>query len=99
MLKIFVLTDLVEKLITFIEHEHLQVVKGQVLALSQCKNTSGSADNNVGCVVALEQLYVVIERLATVDNLRAHGLHIFAKAFDLVFNLVSKLTCVAENER
>jgi hypothetical protein len=69
-----------------------------VLLFAELLDTAGSSNDNVWGLEALEELLVVIDGLTTVDHACADVCHVLGEADELVVDLVSKLTGVAEDD-
>jgi hypothetical protein len=69
-----------------------------VLLFAELLDTAGSSNDNVWGLEALEELLVVIDGLTTVDHASADVGHVLGEADELVVDLVSKLTGVAEDD-
>ena len=93
-----VLTSVVEQLVALVQHKHLQVLHWDYLLVSERKDTARCSYNDVRGGQAFKKLDLGIDWLTTVDNLTADIFQEFGEAYDFLFNLVSKLSCVAEND-
>lgn len=70
----------------------------QRLVSCESQDTARGANNNVGGIIAFEQLNVDVDWLATVDDFTADLLGELCEAIQLVFYLVSQLSRVAEDD-
>ena len=92
------LTDIVEQLVALVKDEHLQVLDGKSLFARQVKDTAWGANDDVGSLIALEQLRMLLNGLATIDDLSADFLHELGESVELFLDLVSQLSGVAQNK-
>jgi len=93
-----ILTHVLKKLITFIKHEHLQVLHLKGFVTCQSQNTAGGADDNVGRIITFKQFYVGVDWLASIDDFTADVLGELGEAVQLIFDLISELSCVAKDD-
>ena len=99
MRQIFVqLTDIVEELVAFVEHEHFEVLNRQGLLAGQVQDAAGGANNNVRGLVALQELNLLFNRLSAVNDFRAELVHELGESIELLLDLVRKLACVAQHK-
>lgn len=93
------LTNLVKHLVTLIEDEGLDVAQGELLVTDQSVQTTGGGDNDVGVSLFVrEDLDVLLNGGATVEDTGLDVGKILREASVLVLNLVRKLTSVAHDE-
>ena len=93
------LTDTFEHFVALVKDEHLNVARVKSLVTSECKNSAWGADYDVRGLVALEELLLRRDWLATVNDFSADRLEELGQTVKFSLDLVSKLTGMAENER
>lgn len=92
-------SDTFEHFVALVKDEHLNVARVKSLVTSECKNSAWGADYDVRGLVALEELLLRRDWLATVNDFSADRLEELGQTVELSLDLVSKLTGMAENER
>ena len=92
------LTDVVEDLVALVENEHLKVVQIECFVLGQMKDTAWGADNDVGRLWALQQLFLLLEGLAAQNALRSNVGDEFGETGEFALNLVGELSSVGKDE-
>jgi hypothetical protein len=89
-------TNLVEHLITLIEHKALDVAKAKVLVAHKGVQTTGGGDDNVRVgLLVLENVDVVLDGSATIEDRGLDVGQVLAETGVLVFDLESQLAGVA----
>ncbi len=79
-------TDLVEHLIALIENEELALAQVKGNLLSEAQNTTRSTDDNVRRII-LQELAVLSDRMATVENVSLNVTKILLETIELVLDL------------
>ena len=92
------LTDVVEDLVALVENEHLKVVQIERFVLGQMKDAAWGANDNVGRLGALQQLFLLLEGLATQNTLRPYVRDEFGETGEFALNLVGELSSVGEDQ-
>jgi hypothetical protein len=92
-------TNLVEHLVTLIEHEALDVAQAEVLVAHKGVQTTGSGDNDVRVgLLVLENVDVVLNGSATVEDRGLDVGQVLAETGVLVLDLESQLAGVAHDQ-
>lgn len=92
-------TNLVEHLVTLIEHETLDVAQAKVLVANEGVKTARGGDDDVRVgLLVLENVDVVLDGGTTVEDRGLDVRKVLAEACILVLDLESKLTGVAHNQ-
>jgi hypothetical protein len=93
------LTNLIEHLVAFIQHEDADCPQTKVLVTDQRIKTAGGTDDNVGVgILVLEDLGVLGDGRATVEHSRLDIRHVLAETVVLVANLEGQFTGVAHDQ-
>ena len=93
------LTDLIQHLVALIEDEHANTAKAKVLVANKGVETAGGADDDVGVgLLVLEELGVLGDGSAAVEDASLDIGHVLAETVVLIADLESKLACVAHNQ-
>lgn len=77
-----------EESIALVEHKHLEVAEVHLLLSDESKDTAGGSNNDVRRSGSLEEFDVVLDGLATVDDISADVLHVLGEALKLIRDLV-----------
>jgi len=92
-------TNLVEHLVTLIEHEALDVAQAEVLVAHKGVQTTGSGDNDVRVgLLVLENVDVVLNGSATVEDRGLDVGQVLAETGVLILDLESQLAGVAHDQ-
>ena len=92
-------TNLVEHLVTLIEHKALDVAQTEVLVAHECVQATGSGDNDVRVgLLVLENVDVVLDGSATVEDRGLDVRKVLAETGVLVLDLESQLAGVAHDK-
>jgi hypothetical protein len=92
------LTRLIEHLVALIEDENADLAKSKVLIAGESPKTTRSTNDNMGaCVLALQDLNILLDGSATVEDTGLDIRKILAEAVVLIANLVGQLTGVAHD--
>lgn len=92
-------TDLIKHLVALVEYEALDVAKAEVLVAYQGIQTTRCGDNDVRVsVLVLEEIDVVLNWSATVEDAGLDVRQILAETSILILDLESQFTGVAEDE-
>lgn len=90
--------QLLQHLVTFIEHEMLDIGQLEVLVADQGQDTAGSTNEDVGTSgLVLQDLDILGHGDTTVEDLGADFREILGEASVLVFDLESQFTCMTED--
>jgi len=93
------LTDLIQHLVTLIQHKHLAVTETKVLISDKRVKTTRCSNNDVGMgVLILENLGIFLNGSSSIKDSSLYIRHILAEASVLIFNLVGQLASVAHDE-
>ena len=93
------LTDLIKHLVTFVEHESLNIAQGEVLVTDESVEATGSTDNDVGeGLLVLEKLDVLLYRGTAIEDRGLHVWQILAESRVLVLDLVGEFSSVAHDQ-
>lgn len=84
--------------IALIDDKDLEVGEIEVLLLGKGQDSARSADDDMGRLDTLEDLDVVSNGETTVENLSDQLRQVFGKSSELILDLVSELSGVADNE-
>jgi hypothetical protein len=92
-------TNLVEHLVTFIEHETLDVAEAQVLVANQSVQATRSGDDNVRVsLLVCKDVDVLLDGSTAVENRGPNVRQVLAETCVLVLNLEGQLAGVAHNQ-
>jgi hypothetical protein len=92
-------TNLVEHLVTLIEHKALDVAQAEVLVAHKGVQTTGSGDNDVRVgLLVLENVDVVLNGSATVEDRGLDVGQVLAETGVLILDLESQLAGVAHDQ-
>lgn len=92
-------TDLVEHLVALVEDEAVDTAKAKVLVTHESIQTTRGADNDVRvCLLVLENVDVLLDRGATVEDRSLHIGQVLAEARVLILDLERQLAGVAEDQ-
>lgn len=89
--------ELLEHLIALIQNEALQAIQLQLLLVHQLKDTTWGTNNNVWSL-SLEQLAMLGNWDTTEEHLDLDLWQVLGETKELLANLISQLTSVAENK-
>ncbi len=93
------LTCGVKHLVALIQHENSNAVETQIFVANQGVETAGSTDNDVRMgVLVLQELGILLDGSATVEDAGLDVGHVLAEAIVLVANLESQLTGMAHDQ-
>lgn len=92
------LTDILKQLVAFVEHKHLEVLHRERLLAGQVQDAARSAHDDVRRLVALKQLLLLVQRLATIDHLGPDVLHELRESVEFLLDLVGELARMAQDE-
>jgi len=99
--KFFCFTKLTKRLkhfVTFIKDEELEVLEVQDLVVYQLQNTTRSTNHNVRVFCSFQQVLVLVDRNASIEDGSSDARQVLAETVEFVANLVSQLSCVAEHQ-
>lgn len=92
-------TNLIKHLVALIEHESRDASEAKLLFTHKSVQTTWSRDDDVGvCRLVAEELLVLLDISATVEDLSLDFWHVLAETLILVLDLECKLTCVAHDQ-
>lgn len=93
------LTNLIQHLVTFIEHKVFDISKGEVLVSKQSVESTRGSDNDVGVLfLVLQELYILGHGCTTVEYSGLDVWEVLAESSIFVLNLVSQLTSMAHDK-
>lgn len=93
------LTNLVKHLVALVEHEELHSAQAHLLLTHEGVQATRSGDDDVRVRLLVgEDLFVLLDVCATVENSSLHLRHVLGEAVVLVLDLEGELTGVAHNE-
>ena len=92
------LTDFLEHFIALIENEDLDVGQVEVATLDELEDSAWSADNDVWLLHSLEQSHVLVKGHTAVNDLGADVWHLSLESLELLLDLISEFSVVAEDE-
>lgn len=91
------LTQLLQHLITFVEHKVFNILQAEGFAVDEGQSTSWSSYNDVGAVL-LQDFLVLFDGQATEEYRHLDSGHVLGEALVLFADLESQLSCVAHYE-
>ena len=92
-------TNLIQHLVALIKDKHPHTAQPKVFIADQSIQTTRGADNNVGVrLLVFENLGILLDRSAAVENTSLDVWHVLAEAVVLIPDLERQLTCVAHNQ-
>jgi hypothetical protein len=93
------LTDLIKHLVALIKHKDADAAEAKVLVPNQRIKPTRCADNDMRMgLLVLQDLRVLLDGSATVENTRLDVRHVLAEAVILVTNLERQLASVTHNQ-
>ena len=92
------LTHVLEHSVALVEDKHLEVIHVKRLVFDEGQDSSWGSHDNVWLSITLEELHVLLDWLPTVNDFGADIFHELRETDEFSFDLVGKLSVVAEDD-